>query len=931
MNALAIFVTIGVLFIPILGDRPARRPGNLTPVQLISALGAWTLVFANASAAAIGIRDDAIVLLATAVAALLTALALMLRPYATNVSAGETPPSLQAVVDELKELLGGAPRLGVATLDVAVVEGRGPGISVVVMRRGRVVVRVRRDVASWLESHRRQGGAGGEVVASFARFIILHELAHVLNGDHRTFRFVRSVLLSQLVWVAGTAAAAASLVLGGDASARPLIVSMSVVLLAIVQTLVARRFIAERERLADWRALQTLPPQDAARLLERRGRRRAVANPTTLEKLMIDLKVRAASDQGGVLSRLIGLVWAEGDEIRRRTEKVGGDRAGDAARPVLWAALSGMQCGLLSMNVAVALILAVTPWMPLRLDASLTLVLAVTTWIAAPVVTYCALRVDPARASVRRPRVIGRRVVAGVVFYLAFAASALAASRFHARFAVVAMPPPPLLAVILVAVGMVVMVSVWISTMFGSHEGGGGELVIAPRASWATVFPLLGGLAFVLVPLSVIVSARLGIGSFRSAAWVPLAFLSFAAFVASTVLARSTSAILRRIAPMALLDTPEPVYGFRILWRDFYIDLTQVTLARAAAVAVSVQLVALPFFVAGAASLVWTLSRVLTAQATFITTFFTGVAVMSFILTVPDRYRAYAGPSARLLDTSRLQLFERLLAAARIADPVAAESLRASLAQWIRDDRFPDALLPDPTAVWPLSPLRILVQLARDVGEEAVLERWRGRIEESLRTIVTNGAVAVAPRQPPSMHWTVVAATVVDEAGLHDKFGFERMLERVEELLADRLEHGTANLLADVVAAWQLLRRHGRSVPDPDRVRELAGRSTLVNRPALRQSLAELAEVAELMRDAALRERLGSIIRSRSWEGLQLNPRKDVLLLLDCYLAASRLGELDGRHSAAGLLIGEIAGEVSRELATVVRDASVRSAVPSVL
>jgi len=351
MNAIAIFITILALIVPIIGDRPARRPGNLTPIQLISALGAWALVLADASAIAIGIRDGSPVLLCTATATVVIALILMFRQYATHVSDRETPQSLNFVVDDLKQLLGGAPRLGMASLDAVVVAGHCPGIGVDVGPRGRVVVRVRGDVAEWIEGHRHAGGTRAEVVASFVRFVVLHELAHVLNGDHRTFRFVRSVLVANLLWIAAAAAAATSLVLDREASARPLVVAASIIVLLIVQSLVARRFIAEREQLADWRAMQTLPPVDSTRLSARRGRRRGVLNPTELEKLMTDLKARAPlRGHRGLLSQLIGAVWPEGDDIHHRSEKAASEHAGSVPRPVLWAALTGMQCGFLSMS-----------------------------------------------------------------------------------------------------------------------------------------------------------------------------------------------------------------------------------------------------------------------------------------------------------------------------------------------------------------------------------------------------------------------------------------------------------------------------------------------------------------------------------------------------------------------------------------------------
>jgi hypothetical protein len=916
MNAFAIFGTLLALSVPIISNRPARRPGNLVPIQLISALGAWALVIANASAMAIGIRDRSPVLLCTAMATMAIALTLMLRQSAASISDRDAPQSLTLVVDDLKQLLGGAPRLAMASLDVVVVGGDGPGIGVAVARKGHVIVRVRRDVTEWIERHRQAGGAGAELVASLARFIVLHELAHVLNADHRTFRFVRSVLVAQIVWLVGAAAAAVSLALDRGASVRPLAVATSIMVVSTAQSLVARRFIAERERLADWRAMQTLPPADAARLLERRGRRQALSNPTELEKLMTDLKVHApARDSSGLLSRLIGLVWPEGDDIHQRSERVG-NRVGDAPRPVLWAALTGMQCGFLSMSAVVAVMLALTPWTYLRPDALPMVLLAITLWISVPGAMFCGLRIDPARMSVRRLKLTRTSVVVGVVFYLAFGTSALMLNCFHAHFGVASIPTVMMLGLLLM-VALPVGLCIWGSTLFGVRDGGG-ELQTTPRSSWVVVFPFLATMALVQVPLSVIASRLIGAGSFRSGGWVPLALMSVAVSAVSSAMARSTSPSLRAITPMALVIPTAPVYGFRIFWRNLYIDVSKTTLARAAVAATALQLVTIPWFVFCAALLAPGMRRLLAGQPASSAALFSMLGVMALILVIPDRFGAYRGPSARLLDTNRLHLFERLLAAARIASPAAASHLHASLARWLRNDRFPDALLPQPEAVWPLEPLLILVRLARATGENAVLERWRGRIEHALRQIVSNNSVAVAPRQPASMYWTVFAATIIDETELRDALPFERMLDRIETLLDERLEHGTANLVADVVAAWQLLRRHGRPGPDPLHIREFIRSSSLVSRPLLRQSLAELAAVAELTGDAEFRERLGPIVRSRMWESLQLNPRKDVLLVLDCYLAAARLGELDARHAAASVIIAELAERVSDELMAVV-------------
>jgi hypothetical protein len=114
---------------------------------------------------------------------------------------------------------------------------------------------------------------------------------------------------------------------------------------------------------------------------------------------------------------------------------------------------------------------------------------------------------------------------------------------------------------------MLVGFSVVIAVTLGGSDGGG-ELQIAPRSDWVRVYPLLAGMVL-LGPLSIAVSYVLGL---RSWGWYPLVFLSFGIHITSTWMAKSTIALLRTIAPMATLDTPAPVYGFRMFWRDFYVD-----------------------------------------------------------------------------------------------------------------------------------------------------------------------------------------------------------------------------------------------------------------------------------------------------------------------------------------------------------------------
>src|SRR5258708_1004533 len=113
MNKVLLIPLVFSMMLTILGHRPERGPGNLAPTQLISAVGAWARVFANAAAMGIAIRDGSVILLFTVVATLAIALLAFVRGDVTRISNRETPESLKLVIDDVKQLLGGAPRLGV--------------------------------------------------------------------------------------------------------------------------------------------------------------------------------------------------------------------------------------------------------------------------------------------------------------------------------------------------------------------------------------------------------------------------------------------------------------------------------------------------------------------------------------------------------------------------------------------------------------------------------------------------------------------------------------------------------------------------------------------------------------------------------------------------------------------------------------------------
>src|SRR5687768_11573860 len=88
-------VVVGVILVTALaafvGNRPERRPGNLTPIQLISALGAWALVFANVSALAIAIHSGSLILLGSVVATVAIALTSFFREDGIRIPGHATP------------------------------------------------------------------------------------------------------------------------------------------------------------------------------------------------------------------------------------------------------------------------------------------------------------------------------------------------------------------------------------------------------------------------------------------------------------------------------------------------------------------------------------------------------------------------------------------------------------------------------------------------------------------------------------------------------------------------------------------------------------------------------------------------------------------------------------------------------------------------
>lgn len=913
MDKLFVLSAVGATLVILFLDQPERRPGNLAPIQVITSLGTWALLFANLAAIVVGIRTGAWPLVSIAALTFVTAVVIYAEaPIRASRQQRPIPSFVREIVEELAELTAGTQRLGFRSVAAEMAPEGGSGIGVRIQRRT-LVVRFQPKVVAWLRQQERTPS-----IRSFLRFSILHEIGHILNGDHRTYRFARAVLLAQTWWLAAPLAALAATVMAGDpAQARMITAALAMILeVVLVQCAVARRFIAEREEYADWRAMQTIGSSDVTSLLGGGESSEAPAGDlpvaTELEQLLNALRsVRQSRRLPAVIEMLAVLLWPEG-RIDARIEALR-NRDTRRRRPILWGLLTGVQGAFLGVALlAVVLSLPLYAWTE---EALVNVAILLNAWIAGPAAAYCLLLVSPARVSIEKQELAPVRAKTAFAFY-GGSATAIVTLRYaltlptHLVF-LSWIAQAAVLAILAVAVGG----ALWIAPM-ASRGGGGGYLEHVPRAWWVMAAPLLAGFLGVMIPLCVVSCQLAGLGGLWDGMWVSVMLFAFGAFVMFTACARSTSAFLRAISPFGSLDTPTPVIGVRIFWSDVHVDLARAPLVKAMAIAFVAETAGLLSLTAAGTWLLRFLVTIVGRPASFGIVFFGGMLFFLTILIIPDRYGAFGTPSRGLLDTNRLVFLLRLLEAAEQANPDAAERLRRALSSWIREEDLPRPILPDEQALWPLLPLWTLIRVAQRTDPSTV-SAWRDTIEAALGRVVRAGKVSANDREPPSLFYSSLATAIAAAAGA-DPPRLREMLDPIEVLLEDRLRNGTTTFVSDVVLALQLLRGNGRRGPERELIEAFAQRCALLSQPLIRQSLVELEELSGLLADEAMRRRLVFVVRSRLWELLQRNARKDVVPLLDCYIAGIRLGEeASPLFQAAARIINEIASQTAQELTTL--------------
>ena len=885
--------------VPIMADRSRYRPGNIAPVQLISILGASALLLIQETKLVTSICEGSLIVACASSATLLTTVILFLRGDRQKVVVGQTPETIEAMVGEIQQILGGAHRAGIESVTAAVVAGTGPFIGVSVPRRGHLVVRVRQDLLPWLARHRRPGGAGSAATGSLLRFTFLHELGHVLNGDHLTYRFVRSVLVAHLWWIAAIAAAIPCAMFGaGEPAVRDaLVTSLCLVPPFLAQHLLARRFLAEREEDADLRAMQTLDPADALLLTTRKPQQ---SGPTLLEKLMTDLHVQAPLAPSTVqgLSRVVRWIWPEAGRIRERAELLVNGHGGRPAQPKRWAAWMGIQCGLLSVSILAAFV------------TTRDVALIVMALICSMAATYCGMRADPALVRLHDLKKAPLRRTVGAIFYLSFSASALLLYLLPA-FSETLSYPLFFLAVVVSAP----------QVLFGSFAAATIATGNPEDAARTLRHPVLRAAPAILISVAI----NVGCGVFAAwcfgVAWQGPAIVTFAGVIASIVSSRSTNAAVRAIAPIAMLESPGNIYAIRIFWRELYFDRGTMSDLRIGLIGFATYTATALFFASGAAFAARIITLVAGEGVVLYVLLLVSVILVVFEARVPKR----TSTTAHLYDLEHLQMFDTLLAAVKTAR-LPSGKLNDALALWVRSDAdLPHAVLPEPRSIWKLESLLALTRITRAVGEEERLSAWRGRIVDALQRIITNGAVSPNGLRP-SLGYSVLAAQIIHEAGLASSIPIEPMLDSVADQLEQWLSGRIGASAGPVASACRLLAAHGRPWPGPDRMRmqSLMAVEFLLSRPIMRKAVGEIAAYTELLEDTNVRDHLASVVRSRLWEALQLNPDNDVSLLLDCYLTAVSLGETDlPRLAAAKLRIGETAERMANELTKLHREAAV--------
>src|SRR6185436_11006557 len=461
----------------------------------------------------------------------------------------------------------------------------------------------------------------------------------------------------------------------------------------------------------------------------------------------------------------------------------------------------------------------------------------------------CGMRVDPARVRLDDLTRVPTRRTVGAIFYLCFSGSALVLYLLPAFSGTLSYP----LFALAVAVSAP---QVFLGSYMAAARAEGGP----EDAARALRHPVLRAAPSILISLAIIAGCSLLAVWCFGVAWPGPAILTFTAVTTSIVSNRSTNAAVRAIAPIAMLDSPGNIYAIRIFWCELYFDRAVTSDLRIGVIGLSTYTAIAFFFACGSALAAKAASIVAGEGAVFGILVLMSAILAGLLSRIPTRDRT----TVHLSDLEHVQMFESLLTAVREAGLPAAK-LNDALASWIRSDAaLPDAVLPEPRAIWRLESLLPLIRIARSVGEEDTVARWRDPITHALRRIISGSAVSLK-RSRPSLAYSVLAAEVIEEAGLSSAIPLEPMLDSIADQLEKWLNGRTRGSAGPVASACRLLAAHGRPQPAAERIRmrSLFAVESLLTRPIVRKAVGDLAAYTALLEDSAVQARLAGIVRSR--------------------------------------------------------------------
>jgi hypothetical protein len=907
----------------------ARSPANLVPIQILGAGSIVTLVLAQVTIVIIatvmalafigGLRVLLLVPAGIAAATLLRAIALVMasgrRPERLHE---DLPPELQQAVDEIRDALGSAANAGFDQIDVEMIASEECAVETAVSGSKRLTIRVGRPMVALME--RSRGDGDPDAMAALLRFVTLHEISHFINGDVHTYRLSRAVHLAHAVWLWCWPIPFLAAFGGWVAGAVPFevalrssvwgAISMMIALVPLAsQRKLAARFCAQREELADWRASELLSPRQSELLFRTKGSGgRAASWLLTRMNLLEALSKRGKATWTSWL-------WPAPPPFRDRVRALIGGAARSRHDPSGWARELGIQTGM----ITVLFVLSTVAWgssIHAELDPALRTMLWALSLVWMPLGTYAIVRTDPRRLRYfeqnRTIRLLGTAAMfvipADVTAFVGFLAIALPlglARVWNANSI------GTLLLVELFVESFMIMLMAWVFFPHVLDDGDGGSLKESRAEEQLRIIPPV--VALVVALLLSVAGTRL-VTSGQSALWVPVWVVTVIVFAVFTVAANSRNRLVRALVPVGMLPSSGLICGVRLGWRNLHIDATRsfssavstaAALVSFAVVPIVVVLVAVTAFVESAfgAVRVWqALMPVLMALALLI------LAIKS------DRERfRWGDPTVRLLTSSYLGTLAGLLRISR--NEPAQERLAQEVREWLADDRLPDPLLPTGEDPWYLVTLRHLLELSELSGSTAA-ERWRTRLAASIEEVLDERScvnVRFGSRRP-SLLFTANASMILHFAGLCDEIDCQRILKQIPILSTRRIRIGGRDSVTALAAAAQALELYGRTLPAvPAASRLLRGR------PHDRQSLLALYRLACVQGDEATLKDIGAAATSRACRVLLRNPRKEVLMLLDCYETAIALGmERNSLFEAARVVLIESAESAARDLRELV-------------